>query len=56
MDPLRRDHRYTDLQIGAALQWYFDGLSYRETARKVAREFGLKPPDGTTVYGWIQGY
>ena len=52
----QKGHRYRNEQIGSALQWYFGGLTYGETARKVAREFGTNPPDEATVYRWVQRY
>ena len=56
LDTPQRDQRYTDLQIGAELHWYFDGLSYRETARRVVREFGIETPDVASVHRWVQRY
>lgn len=46
---------YPIQQIGLALQAYFDGLSYRETARNIGRTFG-EAPDKSTIYHWVQGY
>lgn len=48
--------RYPVNQIGSALGWYFDGLSYREVARNMARTFDIPEPDETTIYRWVQSY
>ena len=55
-DSFQKGHRFRNEQIGSALQWYFDGLTYGETVNKVAREFGMKPPDEATVYRWVRRY
>lgn len=56
----RPDHyaegrRFPIQQVGLALQAYFDGLSYRETARNIGRTFG-DDPDKSNIYRWVQGY
>ena len=44
------------MQVGSALQWYFDGLSYRNVSLKVAEVFKTKPPDRSAVCNWVQLY
>ena len=48
--------RYPVNQIGSALGWYYDGLSYREVARNIARTFQIPEPDESTIYHWVQSY
>ena len=48
--------QYPVEQIGAALGWYFDGLSYREVARNMARHFKIPEPAEETIYRWAQAY
>ena len=48
--------RYPVNQVGSALGWYYDGLSYREVARNMARTFDIPEPDESTVYRWVQSY
>ena len=48
--------RYPIQQVADALQGYFDGQSYREVARSLARTFKTTEPDGAAVYEWVQGY
>ena len=48
--------RFPNVQVGSALQWYFDGLSYRDVSLKVAEVFDTKPPDRSTVFNWVQLY
>ena len=48
--------RFPNVQVGSALQWYFDGLSYRDVSLKVAEVFKTKPPDRSTVFNWVQLY
>ena len=42
--------------MGAALGWYFDGLSYREVARQLRNTFDIPPPTENTIYRWVQAY
>ena len=48
--------RFPHQQVGAALGWYFDGLSYREVARNMARTFEIPEPGEATIYRWVQSY
>ena len=50
----RRPHA-TPKEVGAAVDMYFDGLSYRRTAENVEEYFGRKT-DAATVYRWVQDY
>ena len=49
-------NKYTTQQMGLALQSYFDGLSYREVARNIARAFNIEAPDESTIYRWVQEF
>ena len=49
-------NKFTTQQMGLALQSYFDGLSYREVARNVARAFDIEAPDEATIFRWVQEY
>lgn len=55
-DTYQHKRRFPIQQIGAALQRYFDGQSYREAARSVGRAFRTDPPDESNVFRWVQGY
>ena len=55
-DAFQQGRRFPIQQVGTALQAYFDGLSYRETARNIGRTFNTKTPDEASVFRWIQGY
>ena len=55
-DAFQQSRRFPIQQIAAALQGYFDGQSYRETARSVGRTFRTDPPDESNVFRWVQGY
>ena len=43
----------TDQEIGAAVDMYFDGLSYRRAAENVGEYFG-RETNPATVYRWVQ--
>ena len=55
-DAFQESRRFPVQQIGSALQWYFDGLSYREVARNIGRTFRTAEPAESNVFRWIQGY
>ena len=55
-DAFQQSRKFPIQQVGAALQGYFDGQSYREAARSVGRTFRTDPPDESNVYRWVQGY
>jgi len=44
----------TPEQIGAAVDMYFDGLSYRRTAENLGEHLG-RQTEPMTVYRWVQG-
>ncbi len=48
----RRQHA-TPVEIGAAVDMYFDGISYRRTAENIGDYFG-RPTNATTVYRWVK--
>ena len=50
--PGRKPHA-TPQQIGAAVDLYFDGLSYRRTAENMGQHFD-RPTNASTVYRWVQ--
>ena len=52
----KKKRLYSNQQMGLALQSYFDGLSYREVARNIARTFDTVPPGESTIYRWVQDY
>ena len=47
----RRQHA-TPIEIGAAVDMYFDGLSYRRTAENIG-EYFHRPTNAATVYRWV---
>ncbi len=50
----RRPHA-SARQIGAAVDMYFDGLSYRRVAENIEQYFG-RPTNAVTVMRWVHGY
>ena len=48
----RKPHA-TPAQIGAAVDMYFDGLSYRRVSDNIGEHFG-RTTDPVTVYRWVQ--
>ncbi len=55
-DAFQQRRHFPIQQVGAALQGYFDGQSYREAARSIGRTFRTDPPDEASVFRWVQGY
>ena len=56
-DPsISKGKQYPIKQVGAALGWYFDGLSYREVARQLKNTFDIPAPTENTIYQWVQAY
>ncbi len=56
-DPsIAKGKQYPIKQVGAALAWYFDGLSYREVARQLKNTFDIPEPTDNTIYQWVQAY
>ncbi len=56
-DPsIAKGKQYPIKQVGAALGWYFDGLSYREVARQLKNTFDIPAPTENTIYQWVQAY
>ena len=55
-DAFQQSRKFPIQQVGAALQGYFDGQSYREAARGIGRAFDVEPPDESNVFRWVQGY
>ena len=55
-DAFQERRHFPVQQVGAALQGYFDGQSYREAARSIGRTFRTDPPDEASVFRWVQGY
>ncbi|MCY4527508.1 MAG: hypothetical protein OXD46_00550 [Chloroflexi bacterium] len=48
--------RFPNEQVGRAVHWYFNGLSYRAVAQEVAKVFGTDSPNRTSVSSWVQEY
>lgn len=55
-DAYQQSRKFPMQQVGAALQGYFDGQSYREVARSIGRTFRVEAPDESNVFRWVQGY
>ena len=53
VDAPRRKPHATPQQIGAAVDMYYDGLSYRRTAENIGDYFD-RETDASTVYGWVK--
>ena len=53
---ISKGKQYPVKQVGAALAWYFDGLSYREVARQMKNTFDIPEPTDSTIYEWVQAY
>ena len=43
-------------QIGAAVNMYYDGLSYKRIAESIAEMFDRPEPSKRTVYTWVKNY
>ena len=50
--PEKRRQHATPVEIGAAVDMYFDGLSYRRTAENIGDYFH-RPTNAATVYRWV---
>lgn len=48
--------KYPIQQVGAAIRWYFSGLSYRKVAPKLGCKFKRRPPNSSSVCDWVQEY
>ena len=48
----RREHA-TPIEVGAAVDMYYDGLSYRRVAENIDAHFGRKT-NRATIYRWVQ--
>ena len=46
-------HHATPKEVGAAVDMYFDGLSYRRTAENIGEYFD-HPTNASTVYRWVK--
>ena len=51
-------HSYSPDQIGAAIQMYYTGLSFRQTARALKDQFGIQDADVSpqTIRNWVNRY
>ena len=52
-NPGKRRQHATPIEIGAAVDMYFDGLSYRRVAENIGDYFH-RPTNATTVYRWVR--
>ena len=52
-NPEPRRQRATPIEIGAAVDMYFDGISYRRVAENIGDYFH-RPTNATTVYRWVR--
>ena len=43
-------------QVGAAIDMYYDGLSYRDVARNIASTFNVPQPSPDSVYRWVRDH
>ena len=49
--------RWNDAEhIGAAIDMYLSGMSYKQIAELIGRNFNLPEPSKATVYRWVQEY
>ena len=51
--PAGKYRQATPHEKGAAVEMYFDGLSYRRTAGNMDQFFG-RETTGASVYGWVR--
>ena len=51
-NPEQHRRHATPVEIGAAVDMYFDGLSYRRVAENIGEHFG-RPTKAATVYRWV---
>ncbi len=52
----RKSRQHTPQVIGAAVDMYFDGVSYKRTAENVAATFDIPEPAKKTIYNWVHDY
>lgn len=43
-------------QIGAAVNMYYDGLSYKRIAENISEMFDRPEPSKRTIYSWVRRY
>ena len=51
-----KNRQHTPQIIGAAVDMYFDGVSYKRTAENVAKAFNIDEPAKATIYYWVHDY
>ena len=49
-------HKMPADHIGAAVQGYYAGKSYKAIAETMAKEYGIPEPSKATIYEWVRGY
>ncbi len=52
-NPEKRRRHATPVEIGAAVDMYFDGISYRRTAENIGDYFH-RPTNAATVFRWVK--
>ncbi len=51
-----KSRQHTPQVIGAAVDMYFDGVSYKRTAENIAAAFNIPEPSKQTIYNWVHDY
>ena len=49
-------HKMPADHIGAAIQDYYAGKSYKQIAETMAKEYGIPEPSKATIYEWVRDY
>ena len=49
-------HKVPADHIGAAIQDYYAGKSYKAVAETMAKEYGIPEPSKATIYEWVRDY
>ena len=49
-------HKMPADHIGAAIQDYYSGKSYKQIAETMAKEYGIPEPSKATIYEWVRDY
>ncbi len=49
-------HKMPADHIGAAIQDYYTGKSYKQIAETMAKEYGIPEPSKATIYEWVRDY
>ena len=49
-------HRVPTNQVGAAVDMFYSGLSYKQIAEMMAKTFDMPEPSKDTLYNWVKDY